>query len=155
MIAVPACSADDAAGAERVERLLQDGLAVGVAAPLLHVRKVGLVRLVLRRGRRVVGVLTGREPAPGAVPGLRRLDPRLLGEAGLGLVPVGAPVGDAEAWSRVAALRLTHRACADTTAADGVTTGHRWSSCALGPRAGCSKTVQSWCSRTHARRPPR
>ena len=41
--------ADETATAELLQRLGQDGLAVGVAAPLLHVGQVGLVRLVPRR----------------------------------------------------------------------------------------------------------
>src|SRR5690606_26539790 len=72
---------DAATGAQRGERLVEDGHAVLVAAALLHVREVRLVRLVAQRRRRVLAVLAGREAAPRAVPGLRGLDARLRGEA--------------------------------------------------------------------------
>ena len=72
-----------------VQRLLEEGVAVGVAAPLPHVRQVRLVGLGPRGRRRVLLVLPGRQPAARAVPGLRDVgvgregDPRL--------VPVRAP----------------------------------------------------------------
>src|SRR4051794_15021190 len=72
---------DDLALAECGEGLVEDGLAVGVAAPLLHVGQVGLVGLVPRRRGRGELVLAGREAAAGAVPGLRWLHTGLLGEA--------------------------------------------------------------------------
>src|SRR5579863_3723085 len=75
--------------AEPLQGLGEDGLAVGVGAPLLDVREVRLVGLDPRRGRRVGLVLAGREAAPGALP---LLGDRGVGcEAGPGLVPVGAP----------------------------------------------------------------
>ena len=48
----------------------------------------------------------------------------LLGEAGPGLVAVGAPVGDEDAGGGVAALGLPHRSGADTAAPDRVATCH-------------------------------
>ena len=65
---------DEAAVAQRAERLVEDGLAVLVGATLLHVGEVGLVRLDLGRRRRVVLVLTGREAAARAVPRLGDLE---------------------------------------------------------------------------------
>src|SRR5690606_21738102 len=58
---------------ELSDRLLQDGLAVGFATPLLHVGQMRLVGFGLRRGRRVLGVLTGGETTTGAVPLIRDL----------------------------------------------------------------------------------
>src|SRR5215211_4297405 len=113
-----------AAGAERGEGLVEDRLAVLVGAALLHVREVGLVGLVLRRSGRVRLVLAGGVPAARAVPGGRGLVAGLLREAGPGLVPVRAPVGDADAGCAVAALRLAHGPGAYARAADGTATRH-------------------------------
>lgn len=55
------------------DRLLQDGLTVGLATPLFHVGQMRLVGLVLRGSRRVLGVLTGGETTTGAVPLIRDL----------------------------------------------------------------------------------
>ena len=67
-------SADQPAVAQRLQRLVEDRLAVGVAAPLLHVGEVGLVRLGARRRRRV-------RPGP-ARPGSRSAgSPRSRGPA--------------------------------------------------------------------------
>jgi 6-phosphogluconolactonase len=56
--------------AELGQRLGEDRLAVGVAAALLHVREVRLVRLGARCVRRDVLVLAGGQAAAGAVPDL-------------------------------------------------------------------------------------
>src|SRR5689334_23513109 len=117
-------SADQPTVAQRLQRLVEDGLAVGLAAALLHVGQVRLVRLDPRCGRRVLLVLSGRQPAAGAVPGLGDAGARLLGEAGPGLVTVGAPVGDEDTGGGVAALGLPHRSGTDTAAPNRVTTGH-------------------------------
>ena len=81
--AVAPCSAagsseDDlaglAAGAEQLEGLVEDVLRLGVGAPLLHVREVGLVGLDLRRRRRVLGPgwpggrTAGSPTSPGSAP---------------------------------------------------------------------------------------
>src|SRR5262249_7186807 len=74
--------------AQALQRLGEDGLAVGVGAALLHVGEVSLVRLDAGRGGRVRLVLAGREAATRALP--------LVGNRGVGretrpgLVPVGA-----------------------------------------------------------------
>src|SRR5690606_32119842 len=115
---------DAATGAQRGERLVEDGHAVLVAASLLHVREVRLVRLVAQRRRRALAVLAGREAAPRAVPGLRSLDVRLRGEARPRLVTVRAPVGHPEARRDLAALGLPERSRPDARPADRVTTCH-------------------------------
>src|SRR6516162_4958252 len=56
--------------AEAGQGLGQDGLAVGVAAALLHVGQMRLVGLNARRRRGLLLVLAGRVAAPGALPGL-------------------------------------------------------------------------------------
>src|SRR5690606_3522729 len=109
-------------GAQPLKSLGQDGRAVLVAAPLLHIGQVRLVRLVLRRSGRVGLVLTGRETAAGAVPPLR--NGRVTGEAGARDVHVGAPERDPYTWSCLAALGLPHRTGADTAATDRVATTH-------------------------------
>src|SRR3954469_19420764 len=117
-------SALAAAGTQLGEGLVEDRLAVGVRAALLHVGQVGLVGLHLVRGRRVVLVLAGGVPTARAVPRLGKREARLLGEAGPCLVAVGAPVRDEDPRSGVAALGLPHRAGADPAPTDGVTAGH-------------------------------
>src|SRR4051794_36827354 len=92
----PARSVDDlatrAALAERLEGLAEDRRGLVVAAALLHVGEVRLVRLNLGRGRRVLRVEVRRHPAAGAVPDLR--DRGVRGEGRPCLVPGGAEVGD-------------------------------------------------------------
>src|SRR5215213_9886217 len=128
----PEPSADEAPLAQLLQRLVQDGLAVAVAAPFLHVGEVRLVRLHLGRRGRVLLVLPGRETAAWAVPCLRCLRAGLLGEAGAGLVPVGAPVGDDDAWSGVTPLCFAHGAGADPAASDRVAACHAKSPPVLG-----------------------
>src|SRR5690606_23694199 len=108
--------------AELGQGLFEDGLAVLVAAAFFHVRQVRLVRLGLRRGRGVLRVLSGGEPAARTVPGLGDLDVRR--EAGAGLVPVGAVERHPDAGGGFAALRLTHRTGSDTAAPNRVATTH-------------------------------
>src|SRR6478736_1058502 len=112
--------------AELAQCLVEDRCAVAVGPPLADVREVGLVGLVLGRGRRVLTVLRRGEAALGAVPDVR--DGRLGGEGRPGLVPVAAPEGDAMARCGLASLGFAHRAGADSAAADRVTTGHGFSS---------------------------
>ena len=57
--------------AQVFQRLVQDGLGIGVRTPFLHVGQVGLVWLDLRRGRRVGLIATGGPAATGAVPAFR------------------------------------------------------------------------------------
>src|ERR671912_2023588 len=91
------------------EGFLEEGVAVGVAAPLADVGQVGLVRLgALGRGR-VLLVLAGREATPRAVPQLGHV--RVGREGDPRLVPVGAPVGHPVPRGSLAALGLTHRTC--------------------------------------------
>src|SRR5437868_4298750 len=104
------------------ERFFEDGLTILVAAALLHVSQVRLVRLSLRRGRRVLRVLARRKPAARAVPGLRDRD--IGRETGTGLMPVGAIEGHPDAGGGVAALRLSHRTGPDTAAPNRVATTH-------------------------------
>src|SRR5215469_6578488 len=109
--------------AEPRQRLGEDGGPVGVAAPLLHIGQVGLVRLAARRPGGVRLIAPGREPAPGAIPGLRH--GRVAREARPGFMIVGAPEGDPHPRCRLATLRLAHGASADTAAPNGVATTHR------------------------------
>ena len=111
-----------AGGAQPAERLLEDGRAVGVAAPLLHVREVGLVRLGARRRRGVLVVAPGRQAAARAVPLLGDL--RLGGEGRRRDVPVRAEVRDPLARGRLAALGLAHRTGPHPRAADRVAASH-------------------------------
>src|SRR6185436_3273115 len=113
-----------AAGPERGEGLVEDRLAVLVGAALLHVREVRLVRLVLGGRRRVLLVLPRGVPAARAVPRDGRLVARLLGEAGPGLVTVGAPVGDPHAGRGVPPLGLAHGTGSDAGTADRTATRH-------------------------------
>src|SRR5690606_10571695 len=109
-------SADEAAVPQLAEPLLEDGLALGVGAALLHVGQVGLVDLG-RGGRRgVVLVAAGRQATALAHPLGRDLH-ALVDREGRGhLVAVGAPVGDKATCCGLAALGLTHRSGADTAA---------------------------------------
>ena len=104
------------------EGLLEQRVAVGVAAPLAHVGQVGLVRLGPRRRRRVLLVLPGRQAAARAVPQLRHVG--LGGERHPRLVQVRAPEGDPVAGRGLAALGLTHRTCSDPGTPDRVATCH-------------------------------
>ena len=58
-------AATNVGGRAALERLVEQRLALGVGATLLHVREVGLVRLVAQRLRRVVGVEARGKPARG------------------------------------------------------------------------------------------
>src|SRR3954454_19714264 len=80
-----------AAGPELRERLFEDGLAVLVRAPLLHVREVRLVRLVAGRVRGRLRLSAGREAAARAVPCVRQRG--VERESRTGLVPVRAEEG--------------------------------------------------------------
>src|SRR5215469_10589252 len=86
---LPGRFADLHAAAQALQGLGEDGLAVGVAAPLLHVGEVSLVRLDSRRCRRAGLVLAGREAAPRTLPLVG--DGCVGREARPGLVPVRAP----------------------------------------------------------------
>src|SRR3569833_3124236 len=108
--------------AELGEGLFEDGLAVGVAAPLLHVREMRLVRLVARRRRGVLRVLAGVESAPGAFPLGRYGD--VGRKARPGLVPVRAVERHPHARRGFTTLGLSHRAGTDTAAPNGVATTH-------------------------------
>ena len=125
------------------EGLLEQGVAVGVAAPLAHVGQVGLVRLGARRRRRVLLVLPGRQAAARAVPVLG--DVGVAGEGDPGLVPVRAPEGDPVARRGLAALGLAHRTCSDPGAPNRVATSHerplidRSGSCGTSPPRGQSR----------------
>ena len=107
-----------AAGAEQLERLVEDVLGLGVGAALLHVGEVRLVGLDLGRRRRVLRVQAGRQPALGAVPRLR--DGRLDRERHHRAVLVRAEVGDGLPRRGLAALGLAHRTGADPAAPDRV-----------------------------------
>src|SRR5215469_3345518 len=109
--------------AQTLQGLGEDGLAVGVAAPLLHVGEVSLVRLDSRRGRRAGLVLAGREAAPRTLPLVG--DGCVGREARPGLVTVRAPERHPYPGRGLAALRLAHRAGAHPTAAYRVATTHR------------------------------
>ena len=65
-----------ARGPQPAQRLVQDGRAVGVAAALLHVGQVSLVRLGARRGRRVLVVPAGRAARTAGSPRARGSRPR-------------------------------------------------------------------------------
>ena len=104
------------------ERLFQQCVAVGVAAPLAHVGQMRLVRLGARRRRRVLLVLPGRQSAARAVPVLR--DVGVAGEGDPRLVPVRAPERDAVARRSLAPFGLTHRTCSDPGAPNRVATSH-------------------------------
>ncbi len=108
------------AGAEELDRLVEDDLGLLVGATLLHVGEVGLVGLDLRRRRGVLGVESGRQAALRAVPGVGH--DSLDGESDHRTVPMCAEVGHRLAWRSLATLCLTHRTCADTTTADRVAT---------------------------------
>src|SRR5262245_25447101 len=109
--------------AEPRQGLGQDGGPVRVAAPLLHIGQVGLVRLAARRPRWVRPVTTGWESAPGAVPGFRHGG--ITREARPGFMIVGAPEGDPHPRCRLSTFRLAHGTRSDTAAPDGVATTHR------------------------------
>src|SRR5690606_10879968 len=96
------------------------GLLVGPA--LLHVRQVGLVRLVPRYRRGIHRVATGREPTTRAVP--RIGDRRIEGKTGTRLVPVRAPVGNALTRRGVTAFGLSHRSGTNPAASNGASTCH-------------------------------
>src|SRR5690606_22669690 len=108
--------------AEFGERLGEDRRTVGGAAPLAHIGQVRLVGLGARRVRGIVAVLPGRKATAGAVPGVGHL--RVAREAGLGLVSVGAPEGDAQPRRGLAALGLAHRPRPDPASPDRVATCH-------------------------------
>src|SRR5690606_27110305 len=120
--------------AQPLQSLGEDLPAVLLAATLLHVREVRLVRLVLRRSGRVRPVTPGRKPAAWAVPDLR--DGRVAGEGRTDLVLVGAPIRDPYTGCGLAALGLSHGAGADSAATDRVATTHRGTPCARSPRGG-------------------
>src|SRR5215471_18370787 len=120
---LPGRDADLHAAAQALQGLGEDGLAVGVAAPLLHVGEVSLVRLDSRRGRRAGLVLAGREAAPWALPLVG--DGCVGREARPGLVTVRAPERHPYPGRGLAALRLAHRAGAHPAAAYRVATTHR------------------------------
>src|SRR6266702_3407473 len=109
--------------AQAGQGLGQDGLAVGVAAALLHVGEVRLVGLDARRLRRGMLVLARGVTAAGALPG--------VGNGGVGreartrLVLVRAPERNPDARRGLATLGFSHRTRADPAAADGVATTHR------------------------------
>src|ERR1700730_463861 len=109
--------------AQAGEGLGQDGLAVGIAAALLHVGEVRLVRLDAGRFRRGMLVLPRGVAAAGALPGVR--DRGVGRETGPRLVLVRAPERDPHTWCGLAALGFSHRTRADPAAADGVATTHR------------------------------
>src|SRR5690625_2981982 len=71
---------------------------------------MGLVRLVLRHRGRVLPVLTGGQPAAGAVPHFGDLNGRVLREAGPGFVPGSAPIRHKQPRRGFTTLRLSHRA---------------------------------------------
>src|SRR5690348_14518352 len=96
----------------------------GVAAPLFHVRQMGLVGLGPRRRRRCQLVLPGRQAAPRAVPQRRRL--HVGGERRLRHVPIGAPVGHLLPGCLLTTLAPAHRSGAHTAATDGIATHHCW-----------------------------
>src|SRR5581483_4047468 len=109
--------------ADAVEGLFEDGSAVGVAAALLHVSQVRLVRLDPGRGRWVGLVGSGRVAAARALPAVRH--GRVRREAGPRLVAVGAPEGDPHPRGSLAPLGLAHRAGAYPAATNGIATAHR------------------------------
>src|ERR687896_514359 len=102
--------------------LVEDGLAVFVGAPFLHVGQMGLVGLGLRRGGRVGGVLSGRETAPRAVPLVGDRD--VAGKAGARLMLVGAVERDPDSGRGLPPLGLSHRSRSDAAPSDGVATTH-------------------------------
>ncbi len=104
-----------------LQRLVQDVLGLLVAAPLLHVRQVGLVRLDLRRRRRVLaspGWRAGRSAGSPSVSGI------CASTANVGTVscPCEQKYDDALPRRRIAALGLAHRSGADPAATDGAAT---------------------------------
>src|SRR4051812_27132055 len=105
-----------------LQGLVEDRLAVLVAAPLADVGKMTLVRRRARRRRGVVLVTPGGEAAPRAVPELGEL--RVGRERRPALVPVGAPEGDAPSRGGLAALGFAHRTSADPAPPDRVAPGH-------------------------------
>src|SRR5262249_17040953 len=119
-------SEDDFAGlalrAQRLQRLFEDLLRLGVGASLLHVGEVRLVGLDLRRRGWVFGVSICRQAASRAVPGVRDLG--VDGKHRSSLMPVGTEVGDPLAWRCVASLSLPHRPGTYTTPSDGTATSH-------------------------------
>src|SRR5215469_11669688 len=116
-----ACRSD--AAAQALERLGEDRLAIGVAAPLLHVRQVRLVGLSARRRWRVRLVPAGREAAARALPLVR--DGGVSRKAWLGLMTVRAPEGDPDSRGCLATLRLPHGASAHPATAYRIATAHR------------------------------
>jgi hypothetical protein len=124
------------------ERLGEDGFAVGVAAPLLHVGQVGLVGLNARGGGRVLLIRARRVTTARALPGVGN---RGIGrEAGPCLVLVRAPERDPDTGRGLAALSLSHRPRANPAAADGVATTHR------SPLDGCAN--ERACGKEYVRR---
>src|SRR3954453_17622772 len=117
-----AVSVLSATGAELGERLLEERLAVGVGAPLLHVRQVRLVRLGAPGRRRVLLVGVGRQAAAGAVPGTGEL--RVVGERRLRVVAVRAPERDDDPLGALTPLGLAHRTGTDPGSPDRVASGH-------------------------------
>ena len=117
-------SADQPAVAQRLQRLVEDGLAVGRRCDAPS-RRPG-ASCTARPAVRSAGSAGPGRPGSrsGGSPRSRGCRPGLLGEAGPGLVAVGAPVGDEDAGGGVAALGLAHRSGTDTAAPDRVTTCH-------------------------------
>src|SRR6476660_1272991 len=93
------------------QRLVQQGLAVFLGAPFLHVGEVRLVRLDPGRGWGCLAILPRWEPAARAVPGVRDLCVHGKGEPGR--VPVGAIELEPVTWCGFAAIRFAHSSCAD------------------------------------------
>jgi len=119
--------------AQPVQRLTQNRGAVGVGAPLFHVRQVRLIRLILRGPGRIVLVASGRVPAAGAIPGLGHRG--ITRETGPGLVLIRAPEGDPDPGRGLTTFRFAHRAGAYPASSDRVATTHSspLATSALGP----------------------
>src|SRR5215831_9038309 len=88
----PGAGGSGGGAAQAGQGLGQDGLAVGIAAALLHVGEVRLVGLDAGRIRRGVLVLARGVTTAGALPGVR--DRGVRREARTRLVPVRAPERD-------------------------------------------------------------
>src|SRR4051812_36649994 len=91
---------------ELLQGLIEQGSTVFVAAPLLHVGKVRLVRLVAHGARWRLGLLSCGEAAFGTVPGIRH--GCVSGKSRAHLVTVRAKEGDPLTRSRFASLLFAH-----------------------------------------------
>ena len=127
-------------GTQLGQGLFEDRLAVGVAAPLLHVGEVRLVRLVPRRRRRVLRVLAGGEPAPGTVPrsGNRDVGRETRPGSRAGSRSRSSPT---RAGRGFAALGLSHRAGTDSAASNRVATTHGLLLVPLPPQRGAAAST--------------